>query len=84
MKKSDAPVASVGTDEAKASVKSNGHSSGRSEIGPAELRAILANLQTMRDGNFSVRLPGAWTGLAEKLRIRSTTSLLQTNKWRRS
>ena len=67
MKKSDASLASVGTDEAKASLKSNGHASGRSEIGPAELRAILASLQTMRDGNFSVRLPGAWTGLAGKI-----------------
>ena len=67
MKKSDASLASVGTDEAKASVKSNGHASGRSEIGPAELRAILASLQTMRDGDFSVRLPGTWTGLAGKI-----------------
>ena len=67
MKKSDASGASVGTDEAKASVKSNGHPAGRSEIAPAELRAILASLQTMRDGDFSVRLPGAWTGLAGKI-----------------
>src|SRR5205807_2630533 len=28
---------------------------------------ILAGLQTMRDGDFSVRLPGAWTGLAGKI-----------------
>ena len=67
MKKSDAPGASAGTDEAKPSVRSNGHPSGRSEIAPAELRGILASLQTMRDGDFSVRLPGAWTGLAGKI-----------------
>ncbi len=58
MKKSDTSGASVGTDEAKASVKSNGHPPGRSEIAPAELRGILASLQTMRDGDFSVRLAG--------------------------
>ena len=33
----------------------------------AYLAAILASLQTMRDGDFSVRLPVAWTGLAGKI-----------------
>ncbi len=33
----------------------------------SELTAILASLQTMRDGDFSVRLPGSWTGLAGKI-----------------
>ncbi|HEX8801874.1 MAG TPA: HAMP domain-containing protein, partial [Terriglobales bacterium] len=33
----------------------------------AELSAILSSLQTMRNGDFSVRLPGAWTGLAGKI-----------------
>jgi HAMP domain-containing protein/CheY-like chemotaxis protein/signal transduction histidine kinase len=28
---------------------------------------ILASLQTMRDGDFSVRLPGSWTGLEGKI-----------------
>jgi HAMP domain-containing protein/CheY-like chemotaxis protein/signal transduction histidine kinase len=32
-----------------------------------DLSLILASLQTMRDGNFSVRLPGHWTGLAGKI-----------------
>jgi signal transduction histidine kinase len=31
------------------------------------LSVILAGLQTMRDGDFSVRLPGDWTGLAGKV-----------------
>jgi HAMP domain-containing protein/CheY-like chemotaxis protein/signal transduction histidine kinase len=35
--------------------------------GPADLGAVLVALQTMRDGNFSVRLPGVWTGLAGKI-----------------
>jgi HAMP domain-containing protein/CheY-like chemotaxis protein/signal transduction histidine kinase len=34
---------------------------------PAELSAVLAALQTMRNGDFSVRLPGSWTGLAGKI-----------------
>ena len=33
----------------------------------ADLGAILSSLQTMRNGDFSVRLPGAWTGLAGKI-----------------
>lgn len=37
--------------------------------GPArdDLAMILASLQTMRDGAFSVRLPVAWTGLEGKI-----------------
>jgi HAMP domain-containing protein/CheY-like chemotaxis protein/signal transduction histidine kinase len=34
---------------------------------PAALGTILAALQTMRDGDFSVRLPVAWTGLEGKI-----------------
>ena len=37
------------------------------EVSTADLNAILASLQTMRDGDFSVRLPGSWTGLAGKI-----------------
>ena len=45
--------------------KSNGaHSNGQAS---GELAAILASLRTMRDGDFSVRLPGAWTGLPGKI-----------------
>ncbi len=33
----------------------------------ADLSVILASLQTMRDGDFSVRLPGSWTGLTGKI-----------------
>src|SRR5271165_5212483 len=35
--------------------------------GPAELNVILERLQTIRDGDFSVRLPRTWTGLAGKV-----------------
>src|ERR1700761_1459197 len=34
---------------------------------PEELAAILGALQTMRDGDFSVRLPVAWIGIEGKI-----------------
>src|SRR3982074_161437 len=37
------------------------------EVSQPDLGVILACLQTMSDGDFSVRLPGSWTGLAGKL-----------------
>jgi len=43
----------------------NGHSA--TEVAPADLIAILECLQTMRDGDFSVRLPGSWVGLTGKI-----------------
>jgi HAMP domain-containing protein/CheY-like chemotaxis protein/signal transduction histidine kinase len=47
--------------------KNNGNSALAEEPVSADLSAILASLQTMRDGDFSVRLPGSWTGLAGKV-----------------
>src|SRR6266478_4066638 len=47
--------------------KNNGHSSLSVETVPPDLGVILACLQTMRAGDFSVRLPGSWTGLAGKI-----------------
>src|SRR5258708_31681774 len=44
----------------------NGEASG-AEISKADLGAILMGLQTMRDGDFSVRLPGVWTGVGGKI-----------------
>jgi len=56
----DAPA-----DVAMASPSNNGHAAG---VEPgAALPAILASLRTMRDGDFSVRLPGSWTGLEGKI-----------------
>ena len=42
----------------------NGHSS--SQHSP-DLVAILESLQRLRDGDFSVRLPGSWVGLPGKI-----------------
>jgi len=47
--------------------KSNGILSPFAQPAPADLSVILAGLQTMRNGDFSVRLPGSWTGLAGKI-----------------
>jgi HAMP domain-containing protein/CheY-like chemotaxis protein/signal transduction histidine kinase len=45
--------------------KNGGHTGVAAE--GASLAVILAGLQTMRDGDFSVRLPGSWTGLEGKI-----------------
>jgi hypothetical protein len=52
--------------------------------GSSDLSVILASLQTMRDGDFSVRLPGSWTGLAGKIGIPSIPSFPRTNRWQRN
>src|SRR5580658_4820882 len=57
-------VANGGLD---ARAKKNGNSALFAESASADLGVILAGLQTMRDGDFSVRLPGSWTGLAGKI-----------------
>jgi HAMP domain-containing protein/CheY-like chemotaxis protein/signal transduction histidine kinase len=54
-------------DAAKARSRKNGHSNGRGDASAAELSLILSSLQTMRDGDFSVRLPGDWIGLSGKI-----------------
>jgi HAMP domain-containing protein/CheY-like chemotaxis protein/signal transduction histidine kinase len=47
--------------------KNNGNSLHAAQPDSCDLSVILASLQTMRDGDFSVRLPGSWTGLAGKV-----------------
>jgi HAMP domain-containing protein/CheY-like chemotaxis protein len=44
----------------------NGHRKSRTE-NPAEFQIILESLRTMRNGDFSVRLPGSWVGLPGKI-----------------
>ena len=48
--------------------KANGRGDHRTEVSNANLSIILSSLQTMRDGDFSVRLPGNWTNLEGKNR----------------
>jgi HAMP domain-containing protein/CheY-like chemotaxis protein/signal transduction histidine kinase len=52
---------------ATAELGGNGSAHARADISAADLSLILSSLQTMRDGDFSVRLPGSWTGLTGKL-----------------
>ncbi len=55
-----------GTDNLPPSVaKSNGKPKVSDES--LDLTVILASLQSMRDGDFTVRLPGTWVGLAGKV-----------------
>ena len=66
MKKTDHNPAVPATDaESQTALKNT--SNGQGTPGTADLTIILACLQTMRDGNFSVRLPGAWTGVEGKI-----------------
>jgi len=45
----------------------NGNPVPVAQPGSGDLSVILACLQTMRDGDFSVRLPGSWIGMAGKI-----------------
>jgi HAMP domain-containing protein/CheY-like chemotaxis protein/putative methionine-R-sulfoxide reductase with GAF domain len=47
------------------SLSGNGHNGADAQS--ADLAAILTSLQAMRAGDFSVRLPGSWTGLSGKV-----------------
>ena len=68
MKRSDRDAASPSLNSVvKKSSKSNGSSSLVAPPVSPDLSVILASLQTMRAGDFSVRLPGSWTGLAGKI-----------------
>jgi HAMP domain-containing protein/CheY-like chemotaxis protein/signal transduction histidine kinase len=60
------PTANTETDS-KSNAKSNGQNNVHVDVSYADLSVILSSLQTMRDGDFSVRLPGNWTGLAGKI-----------------
>jgi HAMP domain-containing protein/CheY-like chemotaxis protein len=55
--------------EAIATLPKNGSKNGKSKGSDdqVDLTAILTSLQSMRDGDFSVRLPGTWVGLAGKV-----------------
>ena len=66
MKRTDEAAGDAAVETVKAEPRGNGRGA-RSEIGSGELSILLASLQTMRDGDFSVRLPGSWTGLPGKI-----------------
>lgn len=77
MKRSDRSAATATANlnsEAEKSLKNNGHSTLVAEPVSPDLAVILASLQTMRAGDFSVRLPGSWTGLSGKIADTMTLS----------
>src|SRR5437588_86918 len=65
MKRSSNTLATTTEKQPSHPTPSNGGHVAGAE-GPS-LAVILAGLQTMRDGDFSVRLPGSWTGLEGKI-----------------
>ena len=68
MKRTDPATATTNpTESTGTSLKSNGQTGAHVESAEVDLSVVLACLQTMRDGDFSVRLPGNWTGLAGKI-----------------
>ncbi len=78
MKKSNSTSATAAATAPISSAKRNGKNNGNSTAGngtasavaepqSVDLSVILASLQTMREGDFSVRLPVSWTGLAGKV-----------------
>ena len=69
MKRNAQEAATAPVTRAKSKVsESNGNSGVAVAEQPSdELSTILAGMQCMRDGDFSVRLPGSWTGLKGKV-----------------
>src|ERR1700747_3299020 len=59
--------AAGGAAAATAGASGNGHPHVIGEPGEFDLAVVLTSLQSMRDGDFSVRLPGSWTGLGGKI-----------------
>jgi HAMP domain-containing protein/CheY-like chemotaxis protein/signal transduction histidine kinase len=67
MKRNSRGAIAESNSQSHAGAKSNGNSVLVSDSTPPDLSVILAGLQTMRNGDFSVRLPGSWTGLEGKI-----------------
>jgi len=68
MRKPEQPIATANAaTDSGANAKTNGQGNTRVDVSHADLGVILSSLQTMRDGDFSVRLPGNWIGLAGKI-----------------
>ena len=67
MRRNGNSYAVSGNTAPKANVGSNGNPVAVADPADMDLSAILAGLQTMRGGDFSVRLPGSWIGLSGKI-----------------
>ncbi len=62
-------VNDIAPDGAEILPSGNARNNGKSKPadGSLDLTVILTSLQSMRDGDFTVRLPGTWVGLAGKI-----------------
>ncbi|MHB8217957.1 MAG: HAMP domain-containing protein [Candidatus Sulfotelmatobacter sp.] len=74
MKKSNRGSTTAGATDAPDESPKNGRNGNSALVdetaagsGSSDLSTILASLQIMRNGDFSVRLPGSWTGLPGKI-----------------
>jgi HAMP domain-containing protein/CheY-like chemotaxis protein/signal transduction histidine kinase len=67
MKRTRTAEAASTEASAKEGLKGNGDGVPVADARPVDLTIILGALQKMRDGDFSVRLPGSWTNLPGKI-----------------
>ena len=67
MKRSESGTRNLNHGSPRVAPVGNGQLSSHAESASVDLSMVLASLQTMRDGDFSVRLPGNWTGIAGKI-----------------
>src|SRR6202522_988931 len=67
MRKNGTPTLPAQEELTQRKSKTNGHNGAVAEYESSEMVLILERMQAMRDGDFSVRLPGSWTGLSGKM-----------------
>jgi len=60
-------IASNGAEHLPTPVPKNNNGKSKGADGSLDLTVILTSLQSMRDGDFTVRLPGTWVGMAGKV-----------------
>jgi len=67
IKRNTSKTAAGSAPATEKAVQNNGHRAATDDSTSADLAVILASLQKMQEGDFSVRLPGSWTGLPGKV-----------------
>ena len=63
----DASLVAGSTAEDQTALPGNEYANGAGDSTNEKLSLVLASLQRMQEGDFSVRLPGYWTGLSGKV-----------------
>ena len=77
-------AADISTPQEKKRSKRKNGSNGFSESAASELAIILQTLLSVRNGDFSVRLPVVWTGLTGRIADTFNDIVAPTSKWRRN